>query len=405
MPILSFAVLGMIARHGRRVASLRVLFAVAVLGAAACDKLPLLAPTQSTITLSAARLTLPLNGSTEITATVIEQSGTPVHNGTVVTFTATLGTIEPREARTEGGKVVVRFLAGSQSGTARIGAFSGPARATELEIKIGAAAAERIVLAANPTTVSARGGTTEITATVSDGAGNPLPGVPVRFSATAGTLSASTVMTDPAGEARTQLTTDRETVVTATAGTQQATLTIRVTKAPIITVTSGTPTAGQPTTLTVTVTPGDSAISEVTIDFGDGSSQSLGALSGSLTVSHVYRSDGTFTVTVAATDVAGNVSSVSTSVHVLPATPIGVTITASPQTPAVNTPVTFTATVTGTTSIARYTWNWGDGTPETVTSGNVTTHVFTSTGTKVVRVTVFATDGRTAQGVTEIRVQ
>lgn len=379
-----------------------------ILAGAACDELPLLAPTQSTITLSAAHLILPLNGSTEITATVIEQSGTPVHNGTLVTFTATLGTVEPREARTEAGKVVVRFLAGTQSGTARIGAFSGPARATDLEIRIGAAAAERIVVAANPTTVSARGGTSEIIATVSDGAGNPLPGVPVRFSASAGTLSASTVTTDTAGEARTHLTTDRETTVTATAGNQQAQLTIRVSAPPTVTITVSPtpPTVDQPATLTIAVTAGGSAVREVTVDFGDGTSQSLGALTGSLTVSHVYRRDGTFTVTVTVTDVAGIATSVSTAVHVVAPTPIGVTITADSMTPAANTPVRFTATVTpSTTSIDRYRWNWGDGTPETITSGNQTSHVFTSTGTKTVRVTVFAVDGRTAQGVIEIRVQ
>ncbi len=393
-------------RWPRRVSLLRLVAGLAVL-VAACDEMPLLAPTQSTITLSAAHLVLPLNGSTEITATVVEQSGTPVHNGTLVTFTATLGTIEPREARTEAGKVVVRFLAGTQSGTARIGAFSGPARATELEIKVGAAAAERIVLVATPTTVSARGGTADIVATVSDGAGNPLPGVPVRFSASAGTLSAATVTTDAAGEARTQLTTDRETTVTATAGNQQAQLTIRVSAPPAVGITvPSTPTAGQPTSLTVQVTAGGSAVREVTIDFGDGTSRSLGALTGNLTVAHVYAAEGSYTVTVTATDTAGAVTSVSTVVQVMPATPLGVTITASSTAPAVNTVVTFTATVTpATVAIQRYVWNWGDGSPETVTSGNSTTHVYSATGTKTVRVTVTAVDGRTAQGIIEIRVQ
>jgi predicted secreted protein len=386
---------------------LRLLAGLAVSVGTACDEMPLLAPTQSTITLSSAHLTLPLNGSTDITATVIEQSGTPVHNGTLVTFTATLGTVEPREARTEAGKVVVRFLAGNQSGTARIGAFSGPARATDLEIKIGGAAAERIVLLANPTTVSARGGTAEIVATVSDGAGNPLPEVPVRFSASAGTLSAATVTTDTAGQARTHLTTDRETTVTATAGNQQAQLTIRVSAPPTVSITvAATPTAGQPASFTVTVTPGGSPVREVTIDFGDGSSQLLGALAGSITVAHVYETGGSFTVTVTATDTAGTTTAVSTAVHVTPATPLGVTITPSSATPSVNTPVTFTATVTpNTAAIQRYVWSWGDGSADTITSGNSTTHVYTSTGTKIVRVTVTAVDGRTAQGVIEIRVQ
>ena len=126
--------------------------------AGACDKVPLLAPTESTITLAASRLVLPVNHFTEIIATIIEQSGTPVHNGTVVTFTTTLGTIEPREARTNSGKVTVLLHAGSQSGTAKVSAFSGGARAEEIEIAIAGAAAETIILNVSPGTFPSFGG-------------------------------------------------------------------------------------------------------------------------------------------------------------------------------------------------------------------------------------------------------
>jgi hypothetical protein len=47
-------------------------------GLAACDKVPLLAPTNSTITLSASTRVLPFDGSTGLTAFVTESSGTPV---------------------------------------------------------------------------------------------------------------------------------------------------------------------------------------------------------------------------------------------------------------------------------------------------------------------------------------
>ena len=62
------------------------------------------APTEPTITLAASRLVLPVNDCTEIIATIIEQSGIPVHNRPAVIFTTTLGTIEPREARTNSDK-------------------------------------------------------------------------------------------------------------------------------------------------------------------------------------------------------------------------------------------------------------------------------------------------------------
>ena len=70
---------------------------------------------------------MPLNGSIDVVATVIEGSGTPVQNGTLVTFTATLGHVDPPEARTENGKVTVKFVAGNQSGMATVTALSGAA--------------------------------------------------------------------------------------------------------------------------------------------------------------------------------------------------------------------------------------------------------------------------------------
>src|SRR5438067_379167 len=91
-----------------------------------CQKVPLLAPSGSTITLTSATTALPVNGTTQLIAQVIEPSGTPPHAGTQITFTTTLGTIEPAQAETDaGGRVVVTFNAGTTNGTATITAISG----------------------------------------------------------------------------------------------------------------------------------------------------------------------------------------------------------------------------------------------------------------------------------------
>jgi hypothetical protein len=83
----------------------RLLAAALILAtSAACDKVPLTAPTESTIALFAAGNVVPLNGSLDLVATVTEPAGTPVHNGTLVTFTTTLGRVEPAEARTTNGR-------------------------------------------------------------------------------------------------------------------------------------------------------------------------------------------------------------------------------------------------------------------------------------------------------------
>jgi len=106
------------ARRGpaRCIAVAALLAPLALIGA--CDKVPLLAPTGTTITLFTSTQLLPLGGSAEVTASVLESGGTPVQNGTVVTFTTSLGSMDPAEARTNGGKVTVRLMAGDRSGTA-----------------------------------------------------------------------------------------------------------------------------------------------------------------------------------------------------------------------------------------------------------------------------------------------
>src|SRR5688572_13969402 len=71
--------------------------------AAGCDKVPLTAPSNSTLTISSSALVLPTGGTATLTATVIEPAGTPVQNGTTVRFTTTLGHVEPAEVQTRNG--------------------------------------------------------------------------------------------------------------------------------------------------------------------------------------------------------------------------------------------------------------------------------------------------------------
>lgn len=57
------------------------LFAVG-LAVPACEKVPLLAPSGSTITLTAATNALSANGTVTLIAQVLEAAGTPPHSGT-----------------------------------------------------------------------------------------------------------------------------------------------------------------------------------------------------------------------------------------------------------------------------------------------------------------------------------
>ncbi len=111
--------------------AMRVLvLAIAIVAAAsACDKVPLTAPVASKISVSASSTAVAPGGSTEITAVVIEEAGTPVHNGTVVRFAATGGRVDPEEATTRDGVARTTFTAGSATGTGKVTATSGAAEA------------------------------------------------------------------------------------------------------------------------------------------------------------------------------------------------------------------------------------------------------------------------------------
>src|SRR5262245_14587091 len=84
----------------------------AALASISCEKVPLLAPTGSIITLTTATSALGFNGTAEIIAQVVEAAGTPPHSGTHVTFTTNLGSFEPAEVQTDiTGRATTQFRA------------------------------------------------------------------------------------------------------------------------------------------------------------------------------------------------------------------------------------------------------------------------------------------------------
>lgn len=379
---------------------------------AACDKVPLLAPTGSVITLLPVTTTVSLNSQVEIIATVIENgqqtgttgtgttttsrtgAGTPVQNGTLITFTTTLGRIEPSEARTHNGSVSVTLTTSGASGTATITAYSGGASAS-VQLKIGTAAVKTVLVTTTPQSLGASGGTTQVVATVTDEGGSPLSGVPVTFAVDKGSVSPSTATTDANGNATATLTTTATSKITATVGTLTGTATVTV-NARSLTGLSANPAAtnaGVPVTFTVTPTAGAN-ISNVHVDFGDGRSADLGAIGTATTVSHTYNTTGTFTATATAKDGNGDSGSLSTTVSVgsLP-----VTLTAFTNIPPVNTPDVFTVGGVGSAQVERYTWTFFDDPPGTAptfdTSSPQVTKAFSTKGLKTVQVDVIGVGG------------
>lgn len=386
-------------------------FGLAVLaGPVACERVPLLAPTGTVINLTLASDVAALNSSVDVIAVLIENggaagtgtgtassttgAGTPVQNGTVVSFTTNIGTIEPAEAKTQNGRVNVKLMTNGQSGKATITAYSGGAKSTA-QITIGAAAVDHITTTAAPANLGANGGTSTISARVADTSDNGLAGIQVQFTTTKGTLSAAAATTNSSGVATTTLSTTAAADVTATIGAKSSKVTVTVASRGSLTVSMTAPTGGSvaktvPASFSVDAGSGAGAVqlSNITIEYGDGSSAPLGAFTGARSVVHCYSSSGIKDVRASGTDPDGLTVSSSTQVAV---TSLAATLSSGGA--VVNTSITFLATVTPASTpapqIGSYDWEWNTGEGFTTTStGPSQTHVYTTIGRKTVTVRV-----------------
>ena len=332
----------MVPRASSRFRAAGRLFAIVGLvtfSASACDNMPLTAPSGTSITLLAATSNLPIDGSAEITAVLIEGGtgttgnqqtvlpgvGTPVHNGTVVSFRTTLGRIEPSESETKDGRATARLIADGRSGTATITAFSGPASKT-LEVTIGAA-----------------------------------PASPLSISSNAPRLAAGTSLA--------------------------ANPTVSITE-PLSAVSVGV-------AAPFTVTPGANVVvKNLSVDMGDGSINNLGSQAGATTFSHFFGSSGIVTVTARLTDAGNKIATFSIPVAVAPLT---VTLAISGgASPKVDTPLTFLATPATGAAIDHYEWTFGDGSDTLTTAGPQAVHGYTNLGPILVTVKVVPVRGPAA---------
>jgi hypothetical protein len=181
----------------------------------ACAPSLMLAPPGSSLSLFVNPDTIPAHGGIAVvSALVMDATGNPVADGTVVQFFCSLGRIDER-AKTNDGVARVNFVSDSRSGKARITAISGGAAsggssgaatpgasATAppssggggasgfVDVTIGNAGATRIIVTAEPPRISTSiRRWVAIRATVLDVNGNPVPNVPVYFSVGTGSAT------------------------------------------------------------------------------------------------------------------------------------------------------------------------------------------------------------------------
>ena len=143
----------------------------------------------------------------------------------------------------------------------------------------------------------------------------------------------------------------------AASGQASGTVVVTVSAAPTLVITAPTTpiSAGLPATFTfaTTTAAGGSVVRDVTVNWGDGRTQDLGAITGSVPVTHSYQSAGAFVITATLTDSFGNVVTVSTSVVVNARPQPAVTLTTTTTNPTAGTDITFTASVAPATAPAR----------------------------------------------------
>jgi hypothetical protein len=204
-----------------------------------CHQALFLAPPGSTMFCAPNPNSIPAErGVSIISCHLLDGTGNPVPDGTVVQFFTTLGRI-PEQGRTNDGVVRVNFESTGRSGQADItaisggestgggssttttttlpvqrgfsasdvrvtAALSGIAVTASFPVFIGNQEAEQLIVTANPPRITETRPST-ITANVTDAVGNPIAGVPVFFSVSTGSVPGTgTATPTPGGAAPTE---------------------------------------------------------------------------------------------------------------------------------------------------------------------------------------------------------
>ena len=177
-----------------------------------CKPVPLTAPGGAELSMTANPTAIPVQGGSSAITVVgfkaADDGGGPLSDGTQIFFTTDLGVIEERVV-TVNGIARATLRSNGRSGTATVSASSGAGVSTEaVTVEIGSSGERSVNVTANPATLGPFDFTSEITATVTDGNGNPIPGASVIFSTNAGSLASagSVLLTNVNGQTFDRLT-------------------------------------------------------------------------------------------------------------------------------------------------------------------------------------------------------
>lgn len=345
-----------------------------------CDQVDFTAPTGSTLSISVQPPSVANNGNANITVVGTRSNGAPLPDETIIQFTTNLGSISPNPVKTDNGIASATFRAGVRSGTATITASSGSADAVTVDVVVGEARPEQIILISDPTSLPVGGGTVELRAHVTDADGNPLAGVAVFFQSDFGTLASGgrAVRTNDAGVAIDRLTTNVETNVTAITGNGATSEQVTISISPGERECSFTFSPTEPVVdqdvffVDTSVANSGPGIEQSLWDFGDGETAE------GFQVTHSYDAVGTFTVVHTIVDADGFTTVCD---------PVEITVTRgepqcifsfSPDDPDPGDTISFDASESDDPNgdIVSYTWNFGDGTGQVTQSDPFIQHTY-----------------------------
>lgn len=358
-----------------------------------CQDVPSLADKNATIVLAADKTFLRLGGDiAQITIMGFSGGFEALRDGTLVTLTATLGTITP-SVELRNGQALATFVSGSTRGQAKITARSGAA-VGEITLDIEYSAQTRITIKSSPTSLPASGGRSEIRVEVTDGQGNPFYNIPVTLGTTSGSFEKgqNPLYTDAKGIVVDHLRTDASADITASALGQSATLRLEVA-------------ANVPPTATLTFWPTNPKIGEkVSID-GTASSDADGRIAqyvwtfsdgykaSSAVVKRTFSRSGDYVANLRVVDDLGASSAtVSETITVVANQPPVASFTYSPTSPTTSAAVMFDGSGSSDPdgSITKWAWDLGEGVTAT---GEIVSHLYPRAGTYQILLTVSDNDG------------
>jgi hypothetical protein len=184
--------------------SLRPLLLIAaliVLSVLACGKASPVAPSGTTLSISANPSTIGLNGTSTITVIGRQPNGNPLNPGTEIIFSADRGSIDPIAKIQSNGIATATFHADGRSGTVHISAVtggsagggtsgSGGGTSASIDLQVGLSSGDKptVIVSVSPSNVPVLG-TATVTVLGRNADGSPAAGQTVLLTTTLGSFS------------------------------------------------------------------------------------------------------------------------------------------------------------------------------------------------------------------------